>query len=201
MGWEWAEPLAPIASFLAGFVTAAFAEPFRKWLTRPRLRIDFRPEFGEGSGYISRTPEKEGSEEQAYYVRASIKNNSDTIAKSCRAYLVTIEYETAPGKWRVIHQDPIPLDWAFVGPTPMDLPPKVEFHFDVFSVSSFENRVTPRTTPPAAIWHVSLSREGRYRYTVTVAGENVNPVSAAIEFNWPGSFEEFGPNCFESSAR
>lgn len=195
-----AEMLTPIASYVAGFLSAAFAEPFHKWLTPPRLRIDFRPKLGNGTGHISLTPEREGSTELAYYVRVSIKNHSRTIAKSCRAYLETIEYKDSLKEWEVIHQDPIPLDWAFVGPTSMDLPPKVEFHFDVFSVSSVTNRVTPRTTPRAVIWDTNLAPMGRYRYKVTVTGENVNPVSTTIEFDWRGSFHGF-PECFGPSDR
>jgi hypothetical protein len=196
MASQWLESLTPIASFLAGFITSAFAEPFRKWLVRPRLKLDFRHEFGEGTGYISRTPEREDSKEEAFYVRASVKNDSRTIAKNCRAYLLAIEREENPGQYRAIHQDPLPLDWAFIGPISMDLPPKVRFYFDVFSVSSFNVFVTPRTSPRAVTSPNSLSPVGRYRYTVTVAGESINPVPFQIEFDWGGSFEKFTPACF-----
>lgn len=67
MDSEILQSLASIASFLAGFFTAVFAEPFRQWLSRPRLHLTFRPEFGEGTGYVSRTPEKDGTEEISYY--------------------------------------------------------------------------------------------------------------------------------------
>jgi hypothetical protein len=188
--------LTTVASFFVGFFTAVFAEPFRKWLTRPHLKVTFRPVFGEGTDYVSLSPEPEDPTEQAYYIRASVQNLSRYTAKNCRAYLVMIEYEVALGKYRIIHQDPIPLDWAFLGPVQLDLLPKMRFHFDVFSVSNFEDRMVPRTRPPAAIWSKNLGSIGKYRYRVSVAGENINPVSTSITFYWGGSFNDVKPENF-----
>lgn len=191
--------LTPIFSFLTGFLTAVFAEPVRKYFSKPILKVNFTPEFGEGTGFISLSPEKEDSKERAYYVRASVKNISRYIARNCRAYLVLIEYEISPNRYKIIHQDPIPLDWAFLGATQLDLLPKLKFHFDVFSVSNFEDRMVPRTRPLAVMWAISLSSPGRYRYTVSVAGENINPVSTSITFYWNGSFDSVTPDSFKNN--
>jgi hypothetical protein len=69
------EFLSPIVSFVLGFITAAFAEPFQRWLAHPRITLDFRREVGQGSRYISRTPEKlEDANMEAFYVRGSAVN-------------------------------------------------------------------------------------------------------------------------------
>ncbi|MEM8640100.1 MAG: hypothetical protein AAGG51_14980 [Cyanobacteria bacterium P01_G01_bin.54] len=193
MAIEW---LTSIAPFCAGFLTAVFAEPFRKWLTRPRLKVFFTPEFGRGIGSISLTPDKEDSSEQAYYTRASVQNLSRYVARSCRAYLVLIEYGSAPNKYRIIHQDPIPLDWSFLGSTQLDIPSKIKFNFDVFYISDATNRMIPRTKPLVKIWATTLADIGWYRYTVSVAGENINPVSKSIEFYWTGTFDKITPDRF-----
>ena len=189
--------LTPVASFVAGFFTAVFAEPFRKWLTRPRLELAFQPIFGQGKNFISLTPEASDSQEKTYYVRASVQNKSRYIAKSCQAYLILIEYEMSAGNYHIIHQDPIPLNWSFLGSRSLDILPKLKFYIDVFSVSSFENRMVPRTQPIAAIWGTNLSSNGTYRYTVSVAGENIDPILQTITFNWCGSFEEIEVRDFQ----
>jgi hypothetical protein len=146
------EFLSPIVSFVLGFITAAFAEPFQRWLARPRITLDFRREVGQGSRYISRTPEKlEDANMEAFYVRGSAVNQNRTIAKSCKVFLTLIEREGSSGRYEILHQDPIPLAWSFLGPIALDLPPKLPFFFDIVSVNNVENELTPQATPKAVI--------------------------------------------------
>lgn len=189
MSAELIDLLTPILPFLMGFLTAVFAEPFRKWLTQPRLKVWFKPKFGEGIGSISLTPERERRNGQKYFICALVKNLSRTIARNCRAYLIRIDYKSnQQEKYLVIHQDPIPLDWAFLGDVQLDLPPQLEFYFDVFSVSNFDDIMIPRTVVSSWIWTRTLIPTGQYRYTVGVAGESISPLTTSITFDWDSSF-------------
>lgn len=206
------EILKTTVPFLAGFVTAIFAPSLRNWLTRPSLRMTFNPDFGEGAGFISLSPEQEGGSEKTYCVRAAVQNKSRFIARNCQAYLISIEYKgnhsaasrstlgvgnaISPDGYQLLHQDPIPLRWAFVGVQPVDLPPKLKFHVDVFKVNNFKNQMVPQTQPQAVIWASNLTQKGWYRYTISMTGENINPVSTTVEVNWQGDFETFKPSSF-----
>jgi hypothetical protein len=184
-----------LVSFVLGFITAAFAEPFQRWLARPRITLDFHREVGQGSRYISRTPERlEDTNMEAFYVRASAVNQNRTIAKSCKVFLTLIERKGSSGRYEILHQDPIPVAWSFLGPIALDLPPKLPFFFDIVSVNNAENELTPQTTPKAVIWKTILNPPSRYRLTVTLTGENIGPVSFWITLEWQGSFESFSEN-------
>lgn len=184
--------LSPIVSFALGFISAAFAEPFQRWLARPRITLDFHGGVGQGSRYISRTPEKrEDAYMQAFYVRGSAVNQNRTIAKSCKVFLTLIEREGSSGRYEILHQDPIPLAWSFLGPIALGLPPNLPFFFDIVSVNNVDNELTPQTTPKAVIWKTNLNPQGVYRLTATVTGENIDPVSFWITLEWQGTFESF----------
>jgi hypothetical protein len=186
------EFLSSIVSFVLGFITAAFAEPFQRWLARPRITLGFHREVGQGSRYISQTPERfEDANMGAFYVRGSAVNQNRTIAKSCKVFLTLIEREGSSSRDEILHQDPIPLAWSFLGPIALDLPPKLPFFFDIVSVNNVENELTPQTTPKAVIWKTILKPPGGYRLTATLTGENIDPVSFWITLEWQGTFESF----------
>lgn len=196
------EFLSPIVSFVLGFITAAFAEPFQRWLARPTITLDFHPEVGQGSRYISRTPERpEDANMEAFYVRGSAVNQNRTIAKSCKVFLTLIEREGLSGRYEILHQDPIPLAWSFLGPIALDLPPKLPFFFDIVSVNNVENELTPQTTPKAVIWKTILKPPGGYRLTTTLTGENIDPVSFWITLEWQGTFESFSEKSIKESGQ
>ena len=71
---------------LLGFGAAVFAEPVRRWIYRPKLKL----EFGDDPGYRARTPEKSppfNSFYEAEYIRIKVTNIKPAIAMNCRAYL------------------------------------------------------------------------------------------------------------------
>jgi hypothetical protein len=109
-------------------------------------------------------------------------------------FLTLIECEGSSGRYEILHQDPIPLAWPFLGPIALDLPPKLRFFFDIVSVNNVENALTPQTTPKAVIWKTILNRPGGYRLTATLTGENIDPVSFWITLEWKGTFESFSEN-------
>ena len=83
-----------LLSYIAGFLSAIFADPLRRWIYKPKLGL----EFDENSpDYIYQTPSSvvrtyggaEGFHE-ACYVRFKVTNIKRTIARSCRAYLVSV---------------------------------------------------------------------------------------------------------------
>ena len=184
------EATKTIVTFILGFFTSVFAEPIRRWVLRPRLAVHFDNEPGEGLRCISKTPDSKVFHPDAvpdgfaYYVRVMVKNKSRSTAKDCRAYLTKIE---KVGKWDqyvTTHQDPLPLAWAFVGHSPISLPPRMEFFFDVFSTKSFDSRVIPMTNPQPMIWKKILTDKAKYKITVSVTGENVDPVTTTVEVEW-----------------
>ncbi len=119
-----------------------------------------------------------------HYVRVKVKNDSRSTAKDCMAYLTKIERMNEHGHYVTLHQDPLPLGWAFIGQIPRNLPPQIEFFFDVFSTKSFENRVIPETQPKALIWKSILTGNATYRFSVVVTGENVEPLATTVEVEW-----------------
>ncbi len=187
------EFIAPIVSFTAGFFPSAFAEPFHRWLSRPILSLKFTPETGRGCRYVSRTPDKEGDAvRDAYYVRASVTNSGRRIARGCRAFLTMVEVRGfQEDSWRTVHEDPLPLPWAFIGPTEQDIPPRLTFFFDVFHLISSDSHFWPSAKPRPLIWNEAFKTKGTYRLHVLVAGEDIVPSTLTITFQWGGTFDSF----------
>jgi hypothetical protein len=134
------EFLKILISFIAGFITAVFADPLRKWFYRPKVKLS----FGETSDYISKTPESrkdsEGNESvgEAYYIRGRVVNESNILARSCKVYLINIEKKNnRSGNFELTsYSDSIPLKWSAQDSassySPIDLPKGVNQYFDLF---------------------------------------------------------------------
>ncbi len=182
-------------TFLLGFFSAVFAEPSRRWLFRPNIVLAFRPKFGVGSRFIALTPED--TNRMAKYIRASASNKSWVTAKSCKVFLTMIEKEVEKNHFRPLHHDPLPLPWAYLGASAIDIPPGMEFFFDIFAVNDQENRIEPQTYPMRPhSWKNLLQESGRYKFSVVVAGENLRLVPLSLCFVWKGSFDSVTEECF-----
>ncbi len=181
-----------LLTFLVGFLTNAFAQSFRAWLTRPKVGLQFIPKVGLGHGYISSTRERLGDLQfRAFYIRASATNLCRTTAKSCRVFLTRIERQVESGDYTVLHHDALPLPWAYIGAVTQDIPPKMSFFFDVFQVSECDPRFVPSTTIQPLTWNDQLRDKGKFRLSVLLTGENLEPVQFSISFDWKGSFDDF----------
>jgi hypothetical protein len=188
-----------VGAFL-GFAAAVFAEPLRKWIYRPKLKLI----FDEDPGCKARTPEQTQSyggpmpvqsTHEADYIRVRVINTKPAIAKSCRAYLVAIEKADDSGKFKpTIYGDSIPLPWACQGKEaygPLDLPRGIVQFIDVVSTRSVSKDFKPEIKP-IPFRYIDLFRQhGKFRFTIQVSGENVKPVFVKIVFNWSGIWDKY----------
>jgi hypothetical protein len=187
-----------IVTFLLGFFSAVFAEPIRLWWFRPRLFLDFKPDFGAGSNYVAMSPDRtQGATEMSKYVRMSAYNKTRSIAKNCRAFLTRIEKETDQDTFKALHNDPLPLPWAYLGTAPVDIPAGIAFHFDVVAVFDSKNLLVPQTYPKPLIWESHMKEPGCYKFHVVLTGDNIRPVGRALSIKWGGSFDSITTDSFK----
>lgn len=187
-----------LATYLAGFASAVFAEPVRRWLFRPELELDLDASAGQ---YVTRTVES-GSQgrfgSEAYYIRFRVHNKKKIVATKCRAYLVNVEREDGDVFKPTVYCDSIQLAWSARGEGTYD---SIDLHNGVFQ---FVDVVSTRPTLPnfslslfviPNIYALTiLHRTGRYRLTAVVSGENVKPKRIQIVFNWTGQWDGFEVN-------
>ena len=76
--------LSSLATFVAGFLSAIFAEPIRQWIYRPVLKL----EFENNDHFVTKTDEGDPPTHRAQYIRVKATNLKARIAKGCRAYLI-----------------------------------------------------------------------------------------------------------------
>jgi hypothetical protein len=64
--------IPPTLSFFGGFFTALFAEPLRRWIYAPRLKLT----FGTSADFFTRTPELTASQQasESLFVRLRVEN-------------------------------------------------------------------------------------------------------------------------------
>ncbi len=135
----------------------------------------------------------------AKYVRVLAKCSSRiaTTAKSCRPFLTRIErFDSTIGDYKILHDDPIPLGWSFIGNQSLDIDREMDFYIDVVAVNNNDNRLTPQTIVDAETFANILKENGRYRFSIAVSGTNIRPARQRIEFEWKGSFDSLTENCF-----
>lgn len=186
-----------------GFASAVLAEPLRRWLFSPSLALS----FGEGPDYRSRTPEQAivrddststvtvESNHVAEYVRIKVVNNSRTLAKACRAYLVRVEKKEESGDFRpTFFVDSIPLAWSCrekFAIEPVDIPNGVAQFIDLVSVRSVSSSFKLHVHPLPFRYSGLTMDKGTFRFTVQVAGENSNPKFIQVIFAWNGRWEKY----------
>ncbi|NQT17771.1 MAG: hypothetical protein HQ582_33760 [Planctomycetes bacterium] len=186
-------------TFVLGFCAAVFAEPIRRRLFRSAISLKFEPKIGFGRQCVSLTSTTQ-ADVMAKYVRvlATCSSRIGVTARACQPFLTRIE-RVAP-HYCELHHDPIPLNWAYIGHQALDIHPQMAFYFDIVAVNSAENILRPQTTVDPMTWPTLLSQPGRYRFSVTLSGENIKRVpdsqSPMIEFEWGGSFDSLTEDCF-----
>jgi len=191
-----------IVGWLLGFVSAIFAEPLRKWIYSPKLKL----EFGASPEFRSRTPEEATfrqvvtvhSVHEAEYVRVRATNIRQAVAMRCRAYLVAVERMGGNGEFQAtIYCDSIPLAWSCRNEQaydPVDLPSGVAQFIDVVSTRSQANTSSDFRVEikPMPYRYLDLfAQQGTFRFTIQVSGENVKPVFIKIVFGWRGIWNDY----------
>ena len=191
--------MSEILAFLAGFFTAVFAEPLRRFLFRPRLVV----EFGETSDFVTYTPELHGipgrtpKEGKAVYIRGRVVNRSTNIARQCRVYLVNIESksENTGDFERTAFCDSIPLRWSCREAEgvfrPLDLPKEVNQYFDIVVRREGESALSPQMMTTPFRYAQLFSNPGTYRYTIQVSGEGFTPVVLRLVLEWRRDWKDF----------
>ena len=180
-----------------GFISAVLApilvERLKDRFFGPKLKV----EFIEGNtGFVTDTKEKGLTD--AHYVRARVLNIGGQIAKQCRAYLVNFEkWNRSTGKFEpTIYCDSLQLAWSARANTveayrPVDMPRHVPQFIDIVSTRKTEKDYKVMTDPHLYRYEDIFKEQGKFRYTVLVSADNVNPASVKVVFEWSGDWHNF----------
>lgn len=179
----------PLLSILVGLILGVCSEPLRKYLLRPILRTTFT----QDENCICETPVnlpagQEVFESHAKVVRFYVQNTRRFLAKSCRAYLIQIEKVT-PTKTETIFADRIPLDWAYIGATAVDIPGHTGLYCDLVGASQPSEQLRPHVNPMPKLLGNILRDCATYRFKAIIAGENLTPQSININVAWKGTWD------------
>jgi len=185
-------------SFVLGFTTAVLAEPVRRWLFRSAVSLKFDPRTGFGRQCICLSTTTSPNV-MAKYIRVLVTCSSriGVTAKACRPFLTKIE--RLEPEYTELHHDPIQLKWSYIGERALDINPRMAFYFDVLEVNNRDDVLRPQTVVAPTTWAKLFSTPGRYRFSLTLSGENIAPVTdvqSPIEFEWKGSFDALTEDCF-----
>jgi len=181
-----------LLSFLAGFLSAIFAEPIRQWLFRPKIEL----RFGSGMDFKTPTPATSGNLIlQWYVVRVKVKTKTRRLAKSCRAFLMNIEKMNSQGEFeRTIYSDSLQLHWSVREPddyTSLDLPYQVSQYVDVFFTQQNSRSFLPCFRFFPLRYQGLFEEQGTFRFTVQVAGDGIRPDSIRLVLEWKGKWDDF----------
>ena len=184
-------PLASILGFVAGFLSAVFAEPIRQWLYRPKLSL----EFLHNDHFVTTTDEGSPPTHQAKYVRVRASNLSARAAKGCRAYLVGLQRRGPGGAWEATEYcDCLQLAWSArpgASHDALDLAAGTPFFIDVVSTRQPSQAFAwSAMFTPYRVQHL-FRTPGTYLFTILVTGDNVKPAKLSVSFKWTGVWDQF----------
>lgn len=201
------DQLNPIVTTLVGaaigFLSAVCAEPLRRLIWSPSLKVDFQT----GPPHVVRTPEYAEimrsannpvpaySSHEAIYLRVRVRNESSTVAKACRPYLVAIESKNSDGSFHPTHfADSIPLAWSCSNEvdawSALDLSRGVNQFIDVVSTREISSGLKPGLKQLPARYQDIFSTPANLRFTIQVACENGKPQQCSFIANWNGKWDE-----------
>jgi hypothetical protein len=183
--------LPSAVGFLGGFFTALFAEPLRRWIYAPRLKLT----FGASNHFLTRTPEVSPTGQyESLFVRIKVENTRAVLAKGCRAYLVNIERKAISGLFEgTAYCESLQLAWASQAEqsfAAFDLPRSVPHFVDIISTrpTSPAFALATKVTPLRYIQLVGTP--GTYRFTVVVSGDGVKPATIRPTVSWNGTWDQ-----------
>jgi hypothetical protein len=183
--------LSILLTFVAGFLTAIFAEPLRLWIYRPVLNL----QFDNNDHCVAKTDEGSPPTHRAHYIRVKATNRSSRLAKGCRAYLVAIDRRGPTGSWNSTdYCEALPLAWSArpdVEHGVLDLPKDIPHFVDVLSTREVAPSFRPEIVfTPYRIQHL-FSSPGTYRFTILVTGDALKPAKLSISFKWTGVWDQY----------
>jgi len=195
--------LNTIIGAILGFAAAIFVEPIKRWLYRPKLVLS----FGDSAEYQTQTKEHQQKKDltdnrkdictyhKASYIRVKVINNKSVLAKGCRAYLVGIEKCSEDGNYSdTIYCDSIPLAWSCHGDqrfVPVDIPNGVNQFVDLVSVRETSDAFRVELQFHPYRYEPLFQEKGKFRFTIQVSGENVEPVFEKVDFTWDGLWDKY----------
>ena len=185
---------------ILGFMAAIFAEPVRRLIYRPSLKL----EFDSSEGCNALTPEGIPSTHKAYYIRVKVTNMKPTIAEHCRAYLVAIDKkdETSNRFVPTIYCDSIQLAWSCrkegEAYTATDLSKGLTQFVDLVSTRDDINYYRPAIYFTPFRYMPIFQEQGTFRFTVQVSGGNFNPKLIRVVFDWHGVWDKYTARCSQA---
>ena len=185
---QWFGAIATVAAVLV----ALFKEVIINWLSQPVLKLHFdnTPNCVTKSFRVNTV--------EVYFLRIATTNIKAKLAKSCRAYLVSIERFGASGKWEsTTYCEILQLGWVGAEAnkfSAVDIPRGVSFFFDVLSTYANSDKFQIRTEVTLNRVQSLVAEHGRYRFTVVVTGDGVKEARANFTFDWTGQWDRFNVN-------
>ena len=188
-----ASVLPHILAFLVGFATAIFAEPIRRRIFRPKLDVT----FGDSLDYQTLTPELVGDiTTQSYYFRIRVTNKKSFVARSCKAYLISIEKKGDNGRFvGTIYCDSIQLAWSCQLPNErfrgIDIAKGVNQYVDLIGTRKGSDMLHPQLLVTPFRYSDLFKEKGTYRYAIQVCAADTNPEVIRLIFEWNGVWDDF----------
>jgi len=178
-----------VISVGVGLLLGVITEPLRLWLLRPKLTAAFTAD----EHCLRQTPVVAVSangeiHSVAKVVQFLVRNERRFSAKNSRAYVSRIEKRNADGFFEIAFADRLPLRWAYIGATAVDIPGKTELYCDVAGASQAQPWLNPHTEPSAQLFHQIFDDHAVYRFTAIVTADNVLPTTIQILINWRGNW-------------
>lgn len=179
-----------LAIFFSGFLIAVVAEPFRQWILKPVLELEFNKDSPD---FVTSTPMTCGN---AYYIRVKVNNKKRNVARGCKAYLVNIEKKQPNGEFGpTIYCDSLQLAWSNRGGNAydgFDLSKGVNPFVDVITTYSDRTDFEPQIFPRTIYRYTPLfNQHGVFRFTIQISAENANPETIKIILDWSGKWDDF----------
>lgn len=184
--------LSWIAGLISGSLIAIFAEPIRQRLYRPRLVLD----FDASADCLSKTPMREGDRSLlGLVVRIKVRNESNAIARDCRAYLIDVEQASDIGTFTsTVYCDSLQLGWSchveedrrFGG---IDIPRGVNQFVDVVATKENVSVLIPQIRPIPYRYVDLFQMMGEFRWTLQVSAAGTNPATIRLILRWAGLWD------------
>jgi hypothetical protein len=180
--------LSNIATYVLGFLTAIFAEPIRQKIFSPRLKLSFKDTPQHKVLFIT----DRVTNRLVTYLRIGVVNEKRTIAKNCRAHLISIErWSDKKNKYKSSSlQDSLQLAWACKKPgeefLSVDLAKDVHQFIDVVHAVKDEGRLEPHLYFIPLRYEDLFNFPGQFRYTIQVSADKTEPETIQIKFEWQG---------------
>ena len=164
---------------ISAVIVALFQESIRSWQNKTKLELIIRDKAPD-SGVISMVY-PDGVNRPVYYIRASVKNKKNKIAKNVQIMLTRcLDFETKIDMTNIF---PINLVWShFIGAHSVDLPGGVSRLLDLGyfedSLGGKEFKITGISKPNKKdeIVESNVLWAGKYLIELTITSDNTDPV-------------------------